>query len=229
MQDDDEQVDQYRLPDGLTTGSGRLSAFVRVTLFRIPGTLLPMNAPESNADRPLIDRLRRGDLHALEGLFTRHSRAVYGFFYRTTGSRAVAEDLAQDVFLRILRYRASFRSGRPFRVWMYGIARNVLADHRSRATPETAFDELVDEPVSAGPLAQERLERNESRELVRRALARLGEADRDLLTLSRFQDLKHAELAELFGCTKGAVKVRLHRAVKRLAAEIETLRAEVNR
>lgn len=188
-----------------------------------------MITDDRNTDERLISRLHHDDLGSLETLFARHSRAIHGFFFRTTGSAASAEDLTQDVFLRILRYHSSFRPGASFRVWMYGIARNVLSDHRARRAPEAALEDLEHEPASATAPPTEQLERLESRALVRRALARLDGAERELLVLSRFHELRHAELADLFQCTKGAIKVRVHRALKRLAVEIEALGTEVSR
>ena len=101
-----------------------------------------MGATESTSDQRLIGLLREGDLTALETLFSRHSRAIYGFFYRTTGSVATGEDLTQDVFVRVLRYHSSFQPGKAFRVWLYSIARNVLSDHRARRTTEATIEEL---------------------------------------------------------------------------------------
>ncbi len=111
-----------------------------------------METTDPDSDQRLIGLLRAGDLTALETLFARHSRAIYGFFYRTTGSPATGEDLTQDVFLRVLRYRASFQPGKGFRVWLYGIARNVLSDHRARRTADTTLEDLESEPISTAPL-----------------------------------------------------------------------------
>ena len=116
-----------------------------------------------------------------------------------------------------------------FRAFLYGIARNVLSDHRARRTAERTMEEIEVEPFSTEPLPTERIERRETRALIHAALGRLGDPDRELLMLSRFHDLRHAELAELYQCTIGAIKVRIHRALKRLAGAVEALRAEVNR
>jgi RNA polymerase sigma-70 factor (ECF subfamily) len=180
-------------------------------------------------DQRLIGRLRDGDHGGLEGLFERHSRAIYAFLVRATDSFALSEDLTQEVFLRVLRYHASYRPDRSFRVWLYAIARNVLADHRSRRGEATSLDALKSEPPSRDAPPPEILERDETRARVRAALGRLGDGDRELLVLSRFHDMRHAELAELFGCSIGAIKVRVHRALKRLAAALEALDPEVTR
>lgn len=180
-------------------------------------------------DEGLAERLQQGELEALEELFRRYARPIHGFFYRTTGSVPAAEDLTQEVFLRILRYRSSFRPGGTFRVWIYRIARNVLADERTRPSASASLDDLVREPVAESPSAMENLEHQEDRRLLREGLSRLDPADRELLVLTRFHRLKHAELAELFDCSTGAVKVRAHRALKRLAVEIESLCPGVTR
>jgi RNA polymerase sigma-70 factor (ECF subfamily) len=188
-----------------------------------------MSATDPISDQRLVVLLRQGDLTALETLFARHSAAIYGFFYRTTGSAATGEDLTQEVFLRVLRYHSSFKLGKMFRVWLYGIARNVLSDHRARPMREETMEEIAAEPLSTEPLPTERIERREDRALIHAALARLQDPDRELLMLSRFHDLRHAELAELYGCKVGAIKVRIHRALNGSASSTRPNRRPTSR
>jgi RNA polymerase sigma-70 factor (ECF subfamily) len=129
-----------------------------------------------------------------------------------TQDRTVSEDLVQEVFLRILRYRQTYRPGTAFRTWMYQIARNTRIDQIRKVRPES--------PLTAEPLAPTRAsdaaERQQEAQLLQRALMQLPEDKREILILSRFQELKYEEIARLLGCETGAVKVRVHRALQQL-------------
>lgn len=161
---------------------------------------------------------QRGDADALALLFERHQGPIHGFLYRLTGRTDTSEDLLQEVFLRVLRYARSYAPGAPFRPWLYRITRNVWADHRARFRLERSPEEHA-EPLSAddeGPMA--RLVFAQDRERLMRALGRLPEGKRELLLLSREPGLSYQELADIYGCSVGALKVRVHRALQELRA-----------
>lgn len=160
--------------------------------------------------------VRDGDLAQLEPLFERHHAALFEFLSRMTGDRGAADDLVQDVFLRILTYRATFRDDGSFETWVFRIARNARADYlRARSRVTALTDEHLDRPDrSAGPALQ--FERSRDHARLRRALALLPDDERELIVLARYCDLTHAQSAEILGTTIGAVKVRLHRAVRAL-------------
>jgi RNA polymerase sigma-70 factor (ECF subfamily) len=159
--------------------------------------------------------VRDGDLDQLGILFDRHHRRLFAFFVRSTGSPAASDDLVQEVFLRILRYRKSFRPESRFSTWMYQIARNARIDHAKRH----GRDVCVDDEVLAGALPEvgpADAPARQDEDLLRRALACLDPEKRELLVLARLEGLKHSEIGEVLGCEPGAVKVRLFRAVKEL-------------
>ncbi|HQL48451.1 MAG TPA: RNA polymerase sigma factor [Holophaga sp.] len=160
-----------------------------------------------------------GQPEAMTGLFERHHRPLYGFLLRMTGHPAAAEDLVQEAFLRVLRHAATFDARSPFRPWLYRIARNLLADHHSRRGREPLAPleaaELHDE--GADPHAHAEARQDHAR--LETALARLSFEQRELLLLSRDPDLSYTELAALYGCSAGALKVRVHRALQALRAQ----------
>jgi len=159
-------------------------------------------------------------------LFDRHHRALYNFFLRLTGSREASEDLVQDVFLRMLKYRDSYRPGTLFRSWMYRIARNARLDQgRKHPQPALLADDAA-EIESPAPGPQDTLAQRQELALLRAALARLPEEKREVLILSRFQQLSYEEMAELLECTVGAVKVRVHRAIEELRSVFRQLSGE---
>src|SRR5689334_4915057 len=98
------------------------------------------------SDEKVMLAVKNGDLEKLGLLFERHHRALFDFFAKMTGSRTVAEDLVQDVFFRILKYRDTFRDGSHFKAWMFHIARNAQLDHyRKHKSERPAFDHEKDE------------------------------------------------------------------------------------
>ena len=176
------------------------------------------SAPQSTTDHALMLEVRDGDVAKLGELFLLHRAPLFGFFVRLTGHRASSEDLVQLVFYRILRYRHTYRDAGSFTAWMYHIARRTLADYRrnaDRLEHATATSELQlledDTPHAADSAAM----KDEAR-LLARALATLTPEEREILVLARFQEMAHADIAEVFSISIGAVKVRVHRAMKEL-------------
>ncbi|MBE2213714.1 MAG: sigma-70 family RNA polymerase sigma factor [Opitutaceae bacterium] len=176
--------------------------------------------PEAIDDHTLMLRVREGDIPMLGELFQRHARPLYGFFVRLTGDRAGSDDMVQQVFHRILRYRHTYRDVGSFTGWMYIIARRVLADfqrHRAQHQPpaeEPALEQLADERTHAADAA----EAGDQTALLHRALATLPEDVREVIVLARFQELPYEEVARILDISLSAVKTRIHRAMKDLRA-----------
>ena len=167
-------------------------------------------------DEFLMRAVRDGDVGQLGQLFDRYHGRLYDFLSRMTGNRVAAEDLVQDVFVRILKYRETYRDDGRFETWVFRIARNARADYFRRARPdEPLADSAEDQPATVpGPAMQLEHQRDAAR--LRRALVQLREDRRELIVLARYQGLKHEQIAELLGIEVGAVKVRLHRAIAEL-------------
>jgi RNA polymerase sigma factor (sigma-70 family) len=170
-------------------------------------------APTDNA---LMEAVRDGQIEKLAVLFERHQVVLFNFFLRLTGNRSASEDLVQDVFARILRYRAGYQGRDRFFVWMYRIARNAHIDHLRKRKAELPLDEAVAEPAAVGPGPEEVVEAEHEAALVHRALARLPWKKREVLMLSRYEGLKLREIADLLDCEVGTVKAQVHRALKEL-------------
>jgi RNA polymerase sigma-70 factor (ECF subfamily) len=167
-------------------------------------------------DEALMTAVRTGDLAKLGILFERYHLSLFDFLARMTGDRAAAEDLVQDIFVRILKYRATFRDGGSFETWLYRIARNARADYfRRRTVSEPLEGEALDRPEPQ-PGPARRLEADRERARLERALMLLREDKRELLVLARYQDLKYEQIADVLGIDVGAVKVRVHRAIREL-------------
>jgi RNA polymerase sigma factor (sigma-70 family) len=168
-------------------------------------------------DNELMVQVRDGMVEKLAILFERHQTMLYNFFIRLTGNRASSEDLVQEVFIRILKYRAGYLGESRFAVWMFQIARNAHVDFLRKQKGELPLDDQFVETPDREPLPGERLEADQEAALVRRALDKLPVKKRELLVLFRFQNLKLREIAELLDCQVGTVKVQVHRALKDLS------------
>jgi RNA polymerase sigma factor (sigma-70 family) len=172
-------------------------------------------------DNAVMAEVSSGQVTRLAVLFERHHRALFRYFVSMNGNREAAEDLVQDVFFRMLRYRTSYDPAQSFTAWMYQIARNAGVDQvRKRRATEVvdidAFAERRAELVSAAPGPEESASRGQDLALLRRAMDQLPEDKREILVLSRFQGMKHEDIAEVLGCQVGTVKVRVYRAIRAL-------------
>lgn len=164
--------------------------------------------------------VRGGELDALGELFERHHGPLFGFLVKVTGHRPAAEDIAQVVFERMLKYRHTYRDEGSFTAWMYHLARRCAADHfRKSAAAPTAHDPAdLQYHSDDAPHARDRATASDDQALLRTALAHLDRDDREVLLLSRFQELSFAEIAGILECSVGAAKVRAHRALHELRA-----------
>lgn len=171
---------------------------------------------EEGRDSRLMEAVKSGELSYLAELFERYHRRIFGFCYRMTSSSALAEDLTQEVFVRILKYRESFRPGAEFGPWAFTMARNVCVDHFRRHSEEAVDPVDLEHRRSPEPSAFQVTSDRQDVSRLRTALEGLTPEQRELLVLTRFERRPYAEVAEALGCSVGAVKVRVHRTVRRL-------------
>jgi len=168
------------------------------------------------SDEGVMLEVREGQVGKLAVLFERHHRSLFNFFYRLTGHREQSEDLTQDVFMRILKYRDSFEPRTSFAAWMYQMARNTHTDSHQKGKTETSWSDDLPDPAGPERRVDDLLQKEQEVALVRRALAALPVDKREVLVLSRYQELKYEEIGQILGCDVGAVKVRVYRAVRAL-------------
>ena len=163
-------------------------------------------------------KVRSGDLDKMALLFQRYHRPLFGFLFHMTRHREASEDLLQNVFYRMLRSRHTFTGDGEFKTWMYCIARNVVKDHlkKSRRAPDSYDAADLAERISASTRTDEALEHRLEIKALLRALNGLSPESREVLILSRFQDLRYEEIAGVLDISIGAVKVRIHRAINQL-------------
>jgi len=170
------------------------------------------------SDERLMRAVRDGAVAKLGLLFERHHVRLFEFLCRMTGDRATADDLVQETFVRMLKYRQTFRDEGRFETWMYHIARNARLDHFRKRRLERPLDDASPETAAKDPDAERRAMSREQAVLLKRALLKLPDEKRELIVLARYRGLKYDEIAGILEIDVGTVRVRLHRALKELRA-----------
>jgi RNA polymerase sigma-70 factor, ECF subfamily len=185
-----------------------------------------------DADLQLVERCLSGEEAAWEDLVRVHTRRVYGICYRFTGSEHEAQDLTQEVFLRVFRSLKSFRAGEgSFTVWLARLSRNLLIDHYRRTKLDRATDSIeeqlpmLQEKTSATSRTEGLVAGREASELLQGALQKLSPELRETVILRDLEELEYREIAQVLHVPEGTVKSRLNRGRAELA---RVLRRKVN-
>lgn len=181
-------------------------------------------------DPELVKRCLAGDNSAWEDLLQNHTRKIYSLCYRFTGRRSEAEDLTQEVFIKIFQTLKTFDAAQgAFPTWLARVARNHLVDHYRRTKKDRVTSSLEDELGSleekpsptVEPVAQ--VESREHKELLQQALDRLSPDLREAVILRDLQDLDYDEIAQVLGVPEGTVKSRINRGRLELARVIKRM------
>ena len=174
-------------------------------------------------DIQIIERCMNGEEAAWEDLVKVHTRRVYGICYRFTGSDTEAQDLTQEVFLRVFRSLQSFRAGEgTFTVWLGRLTRNLLIDHYRRTKSDRATDSIETqlpmlEETAATARADRLLAGREASEALQAALQKLSPELRETVILRDLEELEYREIADVLNVPEGTVKSRLNRGRAELA------------
>lgn len=185
-------------------------------------------------DIALVTRCLRGDETAWESLVKLHTRRVYSICLRFTGRTDQAQDLTQDVFLRVFRSLQSFDLDTgTFRVWLVSLTRNLLIDHYRKTRKERAVDSIEDrmtELEETGAVTgrpEGRVAGREASELLRAALEKLSPELREAVILRDLEEMEYREIAEVLKVPDGTVKSRISRGRAELARALRKLGAVV--
>jgi RNA polymerase sigma factor (sigma-70 family) len=167
-------------------------------------------------DETIMEAVKDGNLQQASLLFERYHKRIFNFLARMTMDRDLAEDLTQNVFLRIIRYRSSYRQGLKFQSWIYQIARNVFSDHYQ--ANKNRFSDFVDVEKVSDHMADgnDEDDMDQKERVLHQSLAKLTEEQRELLILTRFQHMKYEEVATVMDTTVANIKVKVHRAILKL-------------
>lgn len=162
----------------------------------------------------------------LAALVATYSALLFRVAYSVLRSRAEAEDVVQDVFVRVLEHRRSLLTVRDMRVWLIRIAWNLALDRRRRIRPEQFDESFAESLVASSVPADEAIDEAQRLKAVLDELERLPKAERHVLLLSAVEELGTAEMAEVVGRSESAVRALLFRARTRLRERLERGGAE---
>jgi RNA polymerase sigma-70 factor (ECF subfamily) len=169
-------------------------------------------------DQQLVERCLAGEENAWEDLVKVHTRRVYAICYRFTGSEHAAQDLTQDVFLRLFKSLRSFRQGEgSFGVWLSRLTRNLLIDHYRRTKLDRVTDSIegqlpmLEEKASGSTRADGILAGREASEVLQSGLKKLSPELREAVILRDLQEMEYKEIAQVLNVPEGTVKSRLNR------------------
>ncbi len=197
---------------------------------KIAGSLEP--------DSTIVERCLSGDDAAWEELVRLHSRRIYGLCYRFTGKDSEAQDITQEVFLRVYRSLASFRSSEgSFTTWLARLTRNLLIDHYRRTRRERITDSIEDQLPGSEGHTEEKFKSasrpdsavagREASELLQSALSKLSPELRETIILRDLQEMEYREIADVLSIPEGTVKSRLNRGRAELARLLKKYRTAV--
>jgi RNA polymerase sigma-70 factor (ECF subfamily) len=190
---------------------------------------MPSEQTPPDALEALIQRCLQGDQAAWEAIVRLHRRKVFNVAYKFVGKHDEAEDLTQDIFLKIFKSLDTFDRRANFQTWLISVSRNLCIDHyrsvrRERETVNHDIDVASLARPAGSDSAQTLLERRDRVELLRAALNRLAPSLRTAIMLRDIQELSYHEIAERLGVPEGTVKSRINRGRTELARQIARLR-----
>lgn len=167
-------------------------------------------------DNALMLKVKSGDLDKLGLLYERHKKRLFGFFYNMNHNPNLSEDLVQNVFVRMLKYRHTYSGEGSFLAWMFSTARNVRYDYHKKNGQKHTDLTLVQYKIEDGDTIEKQMSRKEDVATIQKAMMKLDDEKREVLVLSKFKEMKFSEIAAVLGCSEGAAKVKAHRALKDL-------------
>ena len=194
-----------------------------------------MTSPEASGPDSIdaiIQRCLAGDQPAWDQIVRQHWRKVFNIAYKFTGKHDEAEDLTQDVFVKIFKSLDTFDRRANFQTWLVSVSRNLCIDHYRSVRKER---ETIDRDVDAGELSPvaktvspiQALEHRDRVQLLKKALDRLPETLRSAVLLRDIQELSYQEIADRLHLPEGTVKSRINRGRTELARQIRRLRDEL--
>src|SRR5438270_6733078 len=197
-----------------------------------PGVFSPMLADGSVSDAEIMLRVKTGDQSAFEYLVQKYRRPIVSFMYRMARNAAAAEDLAQEVFLRVYRSRESYEATAKFTTWLYRIATNLAANHardtrHERPEVQVSIDEPDEESGTTVDVADTRtnveqdLVREERLKAIRKHIQALPERQRNAVIMHKYQNLDYKQIADVLKLSESATKSLLFRAYETLRERLK--------
>ncbi|CAM1342839.1 RNA polymerase sigma factor [Tenacibaculum amylolyticum] len=165
------------------------------------------------SDSALMLKVKSGESHTLGLLYERYKKRLFGFFFQMNKDASLCEDLVQNVFIRVLKYKHTYTEDSNFLSWIFKIARNVYYDHFKAQDKKRASTLTEVNHIEATENVERDIEKSEKIRILQKAINELPPAKKELIILSKIKELKYKELGEIIGCTEGNARTKVHRAL----------------
>jgi RNA polymerase sigma-70 factor (ECF subfamily) len=199
---------------------------------QMPAVLSAGAGPDSQTDADIMLRVKAGDQSAFEYLVQKYRRPMVSFMYRMARNSAAAEDLAQEVFLRVYRSRETYEASAKFTTWLYRIATNLAVNHardsrHERPEVQVSLDEPDDDTGTTLELpdaslnAEQQMVRRERMLAIRRKVEALPEQQRLAVIMHKYQQMDYKQIADVLQKSESATKSLLFRAYETLRDQLK--------
>lgn len=198
--------------------------FIKLSSISVQKTNQTKTKLNTLSDSALMLKVKEGENHKLGLLYERYKKRLFGFFYKMNKDASLSEDLVQNVFIRVLKYKHTFSEDSKFITWIFQIARNEMYDEFKKQKKNQHKDlEEVSYAISGNETIDEEIEVLENTSTLKKALSLLSPEKKELLMLSKFKELKYKEIGEIVGCSEGNARTKVHRAINELKTIFLTL------
>lgn len=171
------------------------------------------------SDEQIMLQISNGQVDKTAILFDRYHTLLYNYYKKNTYDQSLSEDLVQTVFEKLMKYKTSFKADHSFRSWLFKIANNVLHDHYRREKSHKNRNEVYYKSTEKFLNPDTNGHQQYCEKLLHQALNKLPHEQKEIIWLTRFEKMRYADLAEIWGCSESAIKVKVHRAMKKLKTE----------
>jgi len=170
-------------------------------------------------DEQIMYKVAEGDIKQSGVLFDRYNVRIYNYYLKCTYDQSLSKDLTQQVFIKLIKYRTSFKNDHSFKSWIFRIATNVKYDHFRKEKSYKNRNVIYDSQQCHSYDPSQSIEKSEQEKQLHLAIKKLPDDQREVIWMTRFEKMKYAEVATIMNCTESAIKVKVHRAIKRLKIE----------
>ena len=171
------------------------------------------------SDEEIMILVSKGDISLLSVLFERYHIKIYNYYFRCTYDKSLSQDLSQAVFEKLIKYRNSYKEDYTFQSWIFRVASNLKNDHFRKEKSYKNRNDIYFNQTESSYDPNKSLDKQASENLLHAALKRLPEDQREVIWMTKFEKMKYAEVARIKNLTESAIKVKVHRAIKRLRIE----------
>jgi len=166
-------------------------------------------------DLEVMQRVQAGETNQVGTLYERHKTSLFKYFYRCSNDQAVSEDMVQNVFIKVIRYKDQFKGTGEFTYWLFRIARNTWLDSIKKNDPMYRSIDLDSTQIegSYSVQASHLMTQQDQKERLKRALDMISPEKKDAIVMSRYHGMDYKTIAEISDCTENAIKSRVMRGI----------------